>query len=60
MIKGIIDRFENDKVVIEFENLQIGILPKSLFHEELKEGDEVLLNIDIKHSKKIDIDKLFR
>lgn len=59
MIKGIIDRFENNKVVIEFENLEIGILPKSLFKKSVRVGDEVHFDIETKHCKDIDIDKLF-
>ena len=60
MIKGIIDRFENDKVVIEFEDLKIGVLPKNIFKKGIEEGDEVTLNIDTKHTKNIDIDELFK
>ena len=60
MIKGIIDRFENDKVVIEFEDLKIGVLPKNIFKKGIKEGDEVTLNIDTNHTKNIDIDELFK
>ncbi|MCR2033041.1 DUF3006 domain-containing protein [Anaerofustis stercorihominis] len=60
MIKGIIDRFENDKVVIEFEDLKIGVLPKNIFKKGIEEGDEVTLDIDTKHTKNIDIDELFK
>lgn len=60
MIKGIVDRIEDKKVVIEFDNLEIGVLPKSLFKKGIKEGYEVTLNIDIKKTNKIDIDKLFK
>ena len=60
MVKGIIDRFEDDKVVIEFEDLKIGVLPKNIFKKDIDEGDEVTLKIDTKHTKKIDIDELFR
>ena len=48
------------QTVGEFDNLEIGVLPKSLFKKEIKEGYEVTLNIDIKKKEKIDISKLFK
>lgn len=64
-MKGIVDRIEEDRVVIESNNRMI-IIKKSLFPEEIKEGDfiefkEGKFNIDNKKTleQKKEIDDLF-
>lgn len=59
MKKGTVDRFENNKVVIEFDDLQIGVLPKDCFNEDIREGDEIIIKVESKHCENIDIDDLF-
>ena len=50
MISAVIDRFEEDKVVILVgEDEQKVVFPKNLLDENLKEGD--YLSIDIKYDE---------
>lgn len=50
MISAVIDRFEEDKVVLLVgENEQKVVFPKNLLDENLKEGD--YLSIDIKYDE---------
>ena len=50
MISAVIDRFEEDKVVLLVgEDEQKVVFPKNLFDENLKEGD--YLSIDIKYDE---------
>ena len=50
MISAVIDRFEEDKVVLLVgEDEQKGVFPKNLLDENLKEGD--YLSIDIKYDE---------
>ena len=50
MISAVIDRFEEDKVVLLVgEDEQKVVFPKNLLDENLKEGD--YLSIDIKYDK---------
>ena len=50
MISAVIDRFEEDKVVLLVgEDEQKVVFPKNLLDENLKEGDD--LSIDIKYDE---------
>mgnify|MGYP003379374332 FL=1 len=50
MIRAVIDRFEEDKVVLLVgEDEQKVVFPKNLLDENLKEGD--YLSIDIKYDE---------
>ena len=49
MISAVIDRFEEDKVVLLVEDEQKVVFPKNLLDENLKEGD--YLSIDIKYDE---------
>lgn len=50
MISAVIDRFEEDKVVLLVgEDEQKVVFPKNLLNENLKEGD--YLSIDIKYDE---------
>lgn len=40
-MKGIVDRFESDKVLLEIDKEGILIFDKGLFPEDIKEGDVV-------------------
>lgn len=46
----VIDRIENDIVVVEFDGKFVNI-PKSVFNEEINEGDVLVLSVD-KHETK--------
>lgn len=59
MIKGIIDRIEEDKIVIEFEDLSTGILPKKFFNN-IKQGSEITITAKIKEKENIDVDDMFK
>lgn len=45
-MKGIVDRFEGSKVVVEMEDRNIKVFDRALFPEELKEGDVVIFKDD--------------
>ena len=59
--KCVIDRFEGKKAVLEFENRQMGNVPKSILPKGVKEGSSIVLSIkETKNEKKIDIDEFFK
>ncbi len=45
-MKGIVDRFEGSKVVVEMEDRNIKVFDRALFPKELKEGDVVIFKDD--------------
>ena len=46
----VIDRIENDIVVVEFDGKFVNI-PKSVFNEEINEGDVLVLSVDKQETK---------
>ena len=41
-MKGIVDRFEDDKVVVEMENNEMRVYDREYFPKDIKEGDLVI------------------
>ena len=48
----VIDRIENDIVVVEINDSFVNI-PKSVFNEEINEGDVLVLSVDKQETKNI-------
>lgn len=64
-MRGIIDRFEGDFAVVEFEGRQMKDVPKEELYPEAREGDVILLvngqyQVDQKETqkRKVEIAKL--
>ncbi|MDR3540916.1 MAG: DUF3006 domain-containing protein [Desulfosporosinus sp.] len=64
-MRGIIDRFEGEYVVVEFDGRQMKDIPKSKLAPEAKEGDVIVLvngkyRVDEKETqlRKVEIAKL--
>ncbi|MDI3545153.1 MAG: hypothetical protein PWP68_570 [Rikenellaceae bacterium] len=64
-MKGVIDRFEGDYAVVELEDGKMKDIKKSLFPDNAKEGDVIIINekgikIDIEetHKRKEEINSL--
>lgn len=56
-MKGTVDRFEEHKVVVEMDDGEMEVFERSLFPEDLQEGDVVILEngrfiVDEKETKK--------
>jgi len=59
-MKIIIDRYEEEFVVVELENKQMINIPKEIIPSDAKEGDVILIEIDVDetNSRKENIQKL--
>ncbi|MDK2798643.1 MAG: hypothetical protein PWP27_248 [Clostridiales bacterium] len=51
-MKIIIDRFQDDFVVVELPNKSIMSIPKAIIPEDAKEGDVLIVQVDRKGTKK--------